>query len=165
MYQNTVSLLTLHPALHGLLLPTASYYLPKSRRLLSNCKRKRNKEWNSRLITNLRLKQESGCRLTRFTDCCSIMEIFSYLFSSVSCPLACWARAFLKMLRLQSQSCGIYELSPSLQKPETTAKAEGSRRESRPAQLHEATWVFFLFLTIPPSFLAPLIHAQNKIKN
>lgn len=35
-----VALLTLHPVLHGLLLPTASYYLPKSHTLLSNCKEK-----------------------------------------------------------------------------------------------------------------------------
>lgn len=40
MYENTVILLTLHPVLHGLLLLTASYYLPKSHRLLSNCKKR-----------------------------------------------------------------------------------------------------------------------------
>lgn len=85
--QKTITPLTLHPALHGLLSLTASYYSPKSHKLLSNCKETEkqsciNTEWRSDVVqTNIVLmiwQMAYG-------------NTFKFIFS-MQCPLVCGAR-------------------------------------------------------------------------
>lgn len=63
-------LLTQRPVLRGLLLPTASYYLPKSRRLQSNCREKENRGKRGRAVRRQSRGERHEATHDRYADGC-----------------------------------------------------------------------------------------------